>query len=114
MCFTKLVHNDVQDNLGHELTEMKFGENYDDICDYIEYDNLPKVKSTLSDLTIIFVNIRGILSKQFRLSKFLKHCLGHKKVDVIILAETWLTVVKSKYRVTNSLVNIDRIVMEVV
>ena len=91
MCFTKLVHNDVQDNLGHKLTEMKFGENYDDICDYIEYDNLPKVKSTLSDLTIIFVNIRGILSKQFRLSKFLKHCLGQKKVDVIILAETWLT-----------------------
>ena len=91
MCFTKLVHKDVQDNLGHDLTELNFGENYDDICDYIEYDNLSKIKSTPSDLTIIFLNIRGMLSKQFRLSTFLKHCLGNKKVDVIILAETWLT-----------------------
>ena len=91
MCFTKIVHNNVQDNLGQDLTELKFGKNYDDICDYIEYDGLQKVKSTLNDLSVIFVNIRGILSKQVRLSNFLKHCLGQKKVDVIILAETWLT-----------------------
>ena len=37
------------------------------------------------------MNICGILSKQHELSKFLKPCLGQRKIDVVILAETWPT-----------------------
>ena len=88
MCFTKL--KDGIDNLNQALTEFYFDTDYTDNCDYLEQESLKEVPINHEDLTVIQINIRGLISKQNKLLDFLNGC-NKSKIDVVILAETWLT-----------------------
>ena len=91
MCLTHRENQPVQDELRQEILDLKFGKHYEDICGYVDPTEITNIKCNVNDLTVMNLNIRGLQSKQLELSKLLKQCLGTKKVDVIILIETWLT-----------------------
>ena len=60
-----------------------------DDCDYISFDDCTTIDCGNSDLKVVQLNIHGLISKQGELSKLLSGCL-EKKIDVVILCETWL------------------------
>ena len=62
-----------------------------DNCDYCDISDTSDLNLTDSDLVCVQWNIRGILGKQGDVSNFLFDCMGKKKIDVVILVETWLT-----------------------
>ena len=59
--------------------------------DYLSIDDTKDIGITSEDLTCLQWNIRGLISKQSELSSFLFAINGKKKVDIIMLNETWLT-----------------------
>ena len=70
--------NNSQYNLREELGV------YD--CKYREIENLEELKPKINDLSIIHLNIRGLLNKQDQLKNLVKDT----EADVILLCETWL------------------------
>ena len=59
-------------------------------CDYIDYDSLPNLKTSPSNLNIIQLNVRGLIGKQSSIDKLLNDRLKQCRVHVVILSETWL------------------------
>ena len=59
-------------------------------CKYQEIENLEELKPKINDLSIIHLNIRGLLNKQDQLKNLVKDT----EADVILLCETWLTQIK--------------------
>ena len=78
MCITK-PSRAVKDSLGQDLSELDFGKNYEDSCSYIDTEELEMLKYTPNHLTICFLNIRGLTSKQSDISKFLTQSIKFKK-----------------------------------
>ena len=79
----------------HRLTEPSPGDNSlgycDDLidnCDYIDIAEKPI--PTNKQLSILQLNIRGILGKQSLLTNFLKETNKHSKAQITLLQETWL------------------------
>ena len=62
-------------------------------CNYLEVDSYDRKLNT-SELSVIQLNVRGLISKQHDLCKLINK-LKHK-VHVIILCETWLTETNKK------------------
>ena len=62
-----------------------------DECDYIEIDDCKDIPSGVHDLTILELNVRGLVSKQHDLSVLLRNCTQMGRVDVVLLVETWVT-----------------------
>ena len=62
-------------------------------CNYLELDNYDRKLNT-SELSVIQLNVRGLISKQHDLCELINK-LKHK-VHVIILCETWLTETNKK------------------
>ena len=89
MCFTK-VKSCCLDKLQQEITDLDFGDNFIDNCDYLDHDEFKEVTINRNDLSIIQINIRGIINKQAELSKVL-NTSNKKKIDIAILSETWLS-----------------------
>ena len=71
-------------DLTNELcTELDF-----DSCSYIDPEDLTRLEPTKnSDLSILQLNIRGLLNKQ----DLLKNLLLPIQPDILLLCETWLT-----------------------
>ena len=90
MCRTEL-EKVVKDNLDQNLIELDLGKNYEDTCNYIDTEELETLNCTPNDLTICFLNIRGLCSKQSDVTKLLTESIKRKQIDVLLLAETWLT-----------------------
>ena len=59
-------------------------------CKYRETVNLEDLKPKKNDLSIIQLNIRGLLNKQDQLKNLVKDT----EADVTLLCETWLTQIK--------------------
>ena len=76
----------------HTLTELVPGIGYCDElidnCDYI--DIVEKIIPTNKQLSILQLNIRGVLGKQSLLTNLLKDTNKHSKAQIILLQETWL------------------------
>ena len=89
VCFTKLAQSKL-DKLQHEIQHLDLGFDYSDNCDYLEQEELKKVKINDSDLSVLQLNIRGLIGKQAHLSKFINSS-NQKKIDVVTLSETWIT-----------------------
>ena len=64
-----------------------------ELVDKCEYVSVTETNDGIdhNSLACIQWNARGLISKQELLSKFLLECGGNKKIDLIILSETWLT-----------------------
>ena len=55
-------------------------------CDYVDFDLINELKPTKNDLSIMQLNIRGLLNKQDQLNEIINEC----QADAILLCETWL------------------------
>ena len=55
-------------------------------CDYVDFDSINELKPTKNDLSIMQLNIRGLLNKQDQLNEIINEC----QADAILLCETWL------------------------
>ena len=55
-------------------------------CDYVELDSVKELRPTNNDLSIMQLNIQGLLNKQDRLNVLINDC----QADAIQLCETWL------------------------
>ena len=56
-------------------------------CDYIESNESGRINPGKNDLSIIQINVRGLLNKQDHLRDIIRSC----HPDVILVCETWLT-----------------------
>ena len=54
-------------------------------CKYLEIENLEKSKINRNDISIIHLNIRGLLNKQDQL----KRLIIDTEADIILVCETW-------------------------
>ena len=60
-------------------------------CDYLESDDLDYLSPHVSDLRIMHLNIRGLISKQAELTSTIRNGYGTAKpIDIAMLNETWL------------------------
>ena len=59
-----------------------------DNCDYITLDDATEIKYSSQDLSVLQLNIRGLLNKQFALKEIILN-LQHPP-DILLLCETWL------------------------
>ena len=64
---------------------------YSDNRDYIELEDCKDIYHNTHDLSVIEINIRGLVNKQYELLYLLQSITQMKQVDVVILIETWLT-----------------------
>ena len=76
-----------------------FNFSFEDTCDYIEVEDVKDLTMDPYDLTILQMNIRGLIGKQHDLSKLLFNMTGERKIDIVILCETWLTK-ESEHRIS--------------
>ena len=84
MCLQKNLRG--TDYLGRPIDDLNYVIEDFDSCDYVEYVNIvPK------DVTVVQLNVRGIASKQSKITHMIEHCVKGSKVDVILLCETWLS-----------------------
>ena len=83
MCFVnRLQCNSLNDQLSLE------GMN--EHCEYIESSQIKDIHTRNTDLSVIQLNIRGLLNKQYQINNLL--CNGNVSlpIDVLLLCETWL------------------------
>ena len=55
-------------------------------CDYLDIDSLHEMRPTKHDLSVMQLNIRGLLNKQDQV----KELINESQVDAILLCKTWL------------------------
>ena len=66
-------------------------ENIKGSCNYLEHEDLDSLSPHILDLQIIHLNIRGLISKHYKLNKLITDGFGTAKpIDIIMLNETWL------------------------
>ena len=66
-------------------------------CDYVDVEQLEGLRPNKYDLSVLQLNIRGLLNKQGGL----RDIMNRSKTDVVLLCETWLS------KESESLVSID-------
>ena len=65
-------------------------EEFDDNCDYIDIDDKTKLSCDNKSLSLIQLNIRGLLNKSSTLNLLLTEKVGNIRPDLVLLCETWL------------------------
>ena len=65
--------------------------NFIDSCDYLTTDDCKTIVTCNCDLSVLQLNICGLLNKRNELIELLRHCTYLESVDVVLLVETWLT-----------------------
>ena len=66
-------------------------ENLKGSCNYVDFKDLDGLSPHISDLRIMHLNIRGLISKQQELYSLITNGYGTTKpIDIIMLNETWL------------------------
>ena len=65
-------------------------EGMNENCEYIESNQIMDIHTRNTDLSVIQLNIRGLLNKQNQINNLL--CNGNVSlpIDVLLLCETWL------------------------
>ena len=82
---------DLTDNLGYRLESPAYVDEDHDTCDYIDLTEDQIWTCTKNDLSVLQINIRGLLNKQNDLLNLANRLTGKTKLDIMILQETWLT-----------------------
>ena len=86
MCLTPRIDENVSES-GNTL-DLRYPV---DNCNYCDIDETKNLQLDNSDLVCVQWNTRGLIGKQGELSNFLFNCMGEKKIDVLILSESWIT-----------------------
>ena len=85
MCLQRKI--DQHDMLGNKLEKFDFLDHIEDRCDYFEVDDRHSWFCRSQDLTIMQLNIRGLIGKQHELLKLANSLCGTQKLDIILLQE---------------------------
>ena len=72
-----------------DSTKLTVGE-LEDNCDYIDIEDRIKLNCDDKSLSLIQLNIRGLLSKSSVLNLLLSENVGNIRPDLVLLCETWL------------------------
>ena len=72
----------------NHASENPICDSINDNCDYITLDNTVEIKQSSQDLSILQLNIRGLLSKQHMLKETLLKL--QNPPDILLICETWL------------------------
>ena len=91
MCLENCANSKIQDLKYDPLDTNCTGFELCDTCNYIDIVDTSDIDVDITDLVIVQLNVRGLLSKQKDLSKLLLKLMGKHKIDLVILCETWLT-----------------------
>ena len=83
------------DNI-YERLDLGLNNDIVDSCDYLDYEELTDDRSVKNNLTVLQLNIRGLLNKQDKLKNLLSDIKNDSRVDVAMLVETWLNKNNSK------------------
>ena len=78
-----------KDNLHRTIFDSKITSDFDDNCDYVE--DVAHIVDIDEKLTVIQLNIRGILSKEGSLTELLLNTGKRCAIDICLVNETWLT-----------------------
>ena len=89
MCLKNIKHSR-ESNIPYNPLDTSCLTGFEDTCDYIELEESKNIKIQPQDLTILQMNIHGLISKQDGLSKMLFDIIGVRALDIVILCETWL------------------------
>ena len=74
-----------------DLIDLGFNGDIEDKCDYLDYLAIDlDTDHDQQKLTVIQLNIRGLLNKQDDLNRLLSEIRRKHTISVILLAETWL------------------------
>ena len=87
MCLTPRLYIPNETN---KINTLDCLSEYSDNCDYVSVEET-KEGIEHSSLACIQWNVRGLISKQSDISKFLQICGGSKQIDLVIISESWLT-----------------------
>ena len=83
---------EVEDRTNQQSIGPEYGENLFSIdSDYIDVGELSTSKSPQGNLNIIQLNVRGLISKQSKLSELINKVEKSLDLHALILCETWLT-----------------------
>ena len=74
----------------YERLDLGFNSDIVDSCDYLDYGELTRDRNVMNNLTVLQLNIRGLLNKQDKLKNLLNDIKNDSRVDVAMLVETWL------------------------
>ena len=74
------------DNLDRPIEITKYQHEFDN-CDYFQLTN--PIEASHGDLLVMQLNIRGLLGKMSNLKDLVNKVMHGKKVDIILLCETW-------------------------
>ena len=91
MCLSKNAKEETSIILQDPLDTDCFKTEFVDNCDYIDIVDTIEISCTNTDLAVLQLNCRGLIGKQVELSQLLFKLLGNRKIDIVILVETWLT-----------------------
>ena len=72
----------------YERLDLGFNNDIVDSCDYLDYGELTRDRSVKNNLTVLQLNIQGLLNKQDKLKNLLNDIKNDSRVDVAILVET--------------------------
>ena len=89
MCFSNELIGGKPLSFIPENTKLTIGE-LDDNCDYIDIEDRIKLGCDNRSLSLIQLNIRGLLSKSSALNLLLTENVGNIRPDLVLLCETWL------------------------
>ena len=89
MCFSNESIGGKPLSFTPESTKLTIGE-LDDNCDYIDIEDRIKLSCDNRSLSLIQLNIRGLLSKSSALNLLLTENVGNIRPDLVLLCETWL------------------------
>ena len=72
--------------------DLGFNHEQKDCCDYVDYVDCSEdpPKRDKSGLSVMQLNIRGLLNKQENLKNLLDRINKHENLDVVLIVETWL------------------------
>ena len=80
MCYSKLL----------KIESISSINEINDHCEYIELSVIKDLHTQNSDLSVIQLNVRGLLNKQTQIKHLLSNDNVSLPIDVILLCETWL------------------------
>ena len=80
-----IAMDDIYDRL-----DLGFNNDIVDSCNYLDYAEQTKDRNDKNNLTVLQLNIKGLLNKQDKLKNLLNNIKNDSRVDVAMLVEIWL------------------------
>ena len=82
--------------MNYDHVDFGFNDLYVDHCDYLDYSKLTSSNDKRTNLTILQLNVCGVINKRDRLMDLFNDIKKEHRVDVALLVETWLNKTNAK------------------